>query len=543
MLIMCGETNLTNRLLSYKRKVFFPEHRLIGNAPTTKIEIDLYNEDNAITEALLQNQFIITEGSVTNGVFFVLEKPQKYTKKLSLELYDNMIKLDIPYKSQLDYEEGTTIRAQLNEMATLSGITITLSDLPEVVLNKTVGWIDTTYSIRTYVGWIAELAGMNAICDYTGTVRFYNISKTSDYGTIDLSDYSTDEVWTLGRVCFDDGVNVYSYPEEADGNTLYITNTNLYFDKEDDVQFIYNKYQGFNVMIAKDIKMPGIDNLRLGQIVKYNNEFDFIVLELTSTFTGGSYCDHNISGELETKESEGTVVRYDDTVRVKKILTTVDNVNQQLTIVAEDVEKTNGKITSMDTLIQQNTESIQLKANSSEVTEQISALDGKISETNENIKNNYASLEIFNNHVNIAATSEQLSKIKEDLEGEIDDEIKDLKVSYIDVQAGQIEMLSKSYSTLEGNVTPLATAFRVLDDGTYTYQGTVNSSGEVIVDENNFTKTDSKGLHVHVNTKEVNWATADGTGTTELSIGESADDNSRWQFRRNGDLLNISWHS
>ena len=99
-----------------------------------------------------------------------------------------------------------------------------------------------------------------------------------------------------------------------------------------------------------------------------------------------------------------------------------------------------------------------------------------------------------------------------------------------------------SYNALDSTVKPLATAFVVQSDGTYTYSGVTNSSGTTI-NKANYTKTDANGLHVYVNNNEVNWATSHGTGTPELSIGEKATDTQRWQFRMSGDLLNISWHS
>lgn len=538
---MCGETNLTNRLLSYKRKVFFPEHRLIGNAPTTKVEIDLYNEDNAITEALLQNQFIITEGSVTNGVFFVLEKPQKYTKKLSLELYDNMIKLDIPYKSQLDYEEGTTIRAQLNEMATLSGITITLSDLPEVVLNKTVGWIDTTYSIRTYVGWIAELAGMNAMCDYTGAVRFYDISNTNDYSTTDLSDYSTDELWTLGRVCFDDGLNVYSYPSTSEDNTLYITNTNLYFSNVTEVQFIYEKYEGFNVMISKDIKMPGIDSVRLGQIIRYNNDFNFIVLDLTSTYTGGSYCDHEISGELETKESEGTVVRYDDSVRVKKVQTVVDQVNNSLTIIAQDVEDEKsdisqmqvevGSITSTVASVQEQQEQMQdnlestnntittIQENVSSVQQTTTNIQTQVSQTQTDLQNNYA-------------TKSELSSSVTSLSSTISQTAENIELSITDVRT-----IINSQGT---HITTLEKYLQMTSRGLELGERGEDASGVVAI------LTNTQLQFVDKANNKLAWLdSADGLGASGLSIGDANTASNRWRIftRQSGSHLTFTRHS
>jgi len=347
MLIKCGNIDLSNRLLLYKRKIGFPEGKLIGNAPSAQIDLEFINEDGYITNALLQNTFEITEGSIKNGVFFVLEKPQKYTKVLKLQLFDNMSKTDIPYKSVLDYMNGTTIRSQLTEMAALSGVTIQSEDLPSVVLNKTVGWIDTTYSIRNYLGWIAELAGMNAMCDNAGKIRFYNISVSSDYSVSNLSDYSTEELWKLGRVCYDDGLTVYSYPQDSLYNTLYISARNLYFSNNSEVEFIYNKYSTLSVMIADNIRMPGIDGVRLGQIVNFNNEFSFIVMDLLSAYTGGSYCDHDISGNLESKASAETIVRYDDGIRIKKVQTTVDQINNTLSIVAQDVADNTSAISQL----------------------------------------------------------------------------------------------------------------------------------------------------------------------------------------------------
>lgn len=742
MKIMCGNTDLTSRLLSYKRRVYFPEHRLIGNAPTAKLEIELLNEDGVITEELLQNAFTITEGSVKTGVFLVIEKPQKYTKKLSLKLYDKMIKLDIPYKSLLDYSEGTIISEQLTEMQQLAGVTIDKTNLPSIVLNKSVGWIDTTYSIRTYLGWIAELAGMNAMCDNTGTIRFYDLSTTADYTTTDLSDYSTDEMWTVGRVCFDDGLSVYSYPSSTENNTLYISSKNLYFNCQDDVQFIYNKYQSLSVMIAKSIKMPGIDGIRLGQIIEYNSLFSFIVLDLTSSFVGGSYCDHEVSGELETKESEGTVIRYDDSIRIKKVQTTVDNVNQQLSIVAEDTDKNKSDIAQIkiDTQsIESSVSSIETKVNNSvksyaysygygtsdtthpadsvfTYTTMPPKVDGKyiwrktvITKTNDTTSSIYEMIQGVDGVVGRSITSaEPLYYLKQDTygsptapsaptaivtsestgsgvwtkripdyvpptmdaEGEnptqayyywtctqiiyddntfsfsdviLDDNLSDLqlnvtkmntsivqtnsmvaslataesvtelrdtlgklssrvdtqqssidqnrskialKVTQTDIDTSvreankglqeQINEINKSMLTVnskeitalvsavngtEGNpglidsVNDLkanSTAFQVRavdpidstkEGGTYVFKATVNQDGTVTYDEQNYTKTDTKGQHIFFNGQEVTWNTVDGTGTTKLSIGDNADDDQRWQFVRAGDLLNISWHS
>jgi len=488
MQIMCGSTDLTNRLLSYKRKVYFPEHKLIGNAPTAKVDIELVNDDNAITETLLQNTFTITEGSVITGVFSVLEKPQKYTKKLSLELYDNMCKTDIPYKSQLVYDEehNITILQQLTEMSTLAGVVINTADLPTSVLTKVIGWIDTTYSIRTYIAWIAELAGMNAMCDSTGAIRFYDLSTTVDYTTTDLSDYQTEEIWTLGRVRFDDGINVYEYPEDYNNNTLFISNKNLYFDSTDYAEAIYTKYNGLSVMIADSIRMPGIDSLRLGQIINYNSQFSFFVLDLSSTFTGGSYCDYDISGSLETKETEGTVVKYDDSVRIRKIQTIVDQLNGELSIIAQNVEGNNSFIS------------------------QFTVSPEQITSTVENA--------VVQEDLSIYTTKTELKQESDKISGELTQTIQGVD--------GKVETIKGGVDvTMSGDQTIVTIGNSASD-----VRGQFTNTGVNFID-----KTDQK----------LAWLDTEGLGSKELSVGDATTKTNRWRIftRENGSHLTFTRHN
>ena len=488
MQIMCGSTDLTNRLLSYKRKVYFPEHKLIGNAPTAKLDIELLNEDSAITEALLQNAFTVTEGSVVTGVFSVVEKPQKYTKKLSLELYDNMCKTYIPYKSQLVYDEehNITILQQLTEMSTLAGVVINTADLPTSVLTKVIGWIDTTYSIRTYIAWIAELAGMNAMCDNTGTVRFYDLSTSVDYTTTDLSDYQTEEIWTLGRVRFDDGLNVYEYPEDYQNNTLYISNKNLYFDSNEYAEAIYTKYSGLSVMIADNIRMPGIDSLQLGQIINYNSEFSFFALDLSSTYTGGSYCDFDISGSLETKESEGTVVRYDDSVRIRKVQTIVDQLNGELSIIAQDVHD-----------------------NSSFIS-QFTISPEQITSTVENA--------VVQEDLSIYTTNTELKQESDKISGELTQTIQGVD--------GKVETIKGGVDvTMSGDQTIVTIGNSASD-----VRGQFTNTGVNFIDKQN---------------QKLAWLDTEGLGSKELSVGDATTKTNRWRIftRENGSHLTFTRHN
>lgn len=345
MQILYGSTDVTKYVLSYKKKADFEEGYILGQIPVYEIDLKLNNRDN--TFGNLDQTFTIFEGTDQTGVFKAYEKPEKYTSTISVVLYDNMMNLMPTYNSLLDYNTGTTISAQLDEIASKSGVTIVKSNLPSHILNKVIKWYDNTVSMINYVGWIAEISGMNVRADAEGKIIFEEISTTNDYETQRVGDLEVEEVFTVSRVCFNNGILVLEKGNEIN-NTLYINSGNPYVDEQSLIDYIYNKYNGLSFTSVSKVNMRGIRGLCLGDLVKYG-DITFMVTSLTATEYGGeSYPIYEISGRLETKNEEIAINRIDNSVRIRRLQVLYDQNEATLNILAQEVDDAVEKVGELE---------------------------------------------------------------------------------------------------------------------------------------------------------------------------------------------------
>ncbi len=190
MLIKYGNIDVTARLLDYKSSVSFAEGYLIGNAPVIQIDLKFDNYDGILDNLDINEYWEVQETNTSAKRYFkvydqperytktlslklyddnhlldisakryfkVYDQPERYTKTLSLKLYDDNHLLDIPYDTKLEYP--VTIKDQLDEIESLTGLIISRSNIPSNILSKDVAWYDNTIVIRNYLGWIAELFG------------------------------------------------------------------------------------------------------------------------------------------------------------------------------------------------------------------------------------------------------------------------------------------------------------------------------------------------------------------------------------------------
>lgn len=156
MLIKYGNLDVTSRLLDYKISSSFAEGYLIGNVPTIQLNLKFDNYDGIFDNLDTEVYWEIQETNASDKRYFkIYNQPEKYTKSLSLKLYDNNYSLDIAYDTKLTYP--VQIKDQLDEIESLTGFSIIRTNIPDYVLNKEVAWYDNTIVIRSYLGWIAEL--------------------------------------------------------------------------------------------------------------------------------------------------------------------------------------------------------------------------------------------------------------------------------------------------------------------------------------------------------------------------------------------------
>ena len=160
MLIKYGETNVTDRLLDYQMSVSFADCRMIGNVPSIELTMKFDNYDGILDNIDISKYWEVKENDASDTRYFkVYDQTEKYTKELTLKMYDNNYSLDKAYDTKLSYP--VTIKDQLDEIESLTGLSIIREGIPQYVLDKSVSWYDNTIVIRNYLGWITELFGAN----------------------------------------------------------------------------------------------------------------------------------------------------------------------------------------------------------------------------------------------------------------------------------------------------------------------------------------------------------------------------------------------
>ena len=337
---------ITDLVVSFNSSNSMQEDRLLGNTPSMMLDLDLNNTDGVLSDCA-GNTFLIDlkeadSTEIPTQEFIVQEAPEKYTKKLSLNLYDVMIKFNKPYKSSLTYEKDKypTISQQLDEMSRLAGVSIDKTGLSNTVLNKKAQWIDTTIIMRDYIGWIAELSGTNALINESNTLVFRNLF-TADHDIEFTSDFEKTDLITISRVAYDDGVNLIASGNDT-GKTIYIDANNSYCDSQTYTDAILAKYNGQSFYGMSSLKTFGKDTIKLGDTATYDGN-KCIVLSIKRKYVG-TQSVVELDGEVALKNVDSVVTKVSDKVRIKRLQVKVDQDANKLEIVAKNLEDAKGDV-------------------------------------------------------------------------------------------------------------------------------------------------------------------------------------------------------
>lgn len=337
---------ITDLVVSFSSSNSMQEDRLLGNTPSVMLDLDLNNTDGVLSDCA-GNTFLIDlkeadSAGIPTQEFIVQEAPEKYTKKLSLNLYDVMIKFNKPYKSELTYEKDKypTISQQLDEMSRLAGVSIDKTGLSNTVLNKKAQWIDTTIIMRDYIGWIAELSGTNALINESNELVFRNLF-TTNHDIEFTSDFEKTDLITISRVAYDDGVNLIASGNDT-GKTIYIDANNSYCDSQTYTDAILAKYNGQSFYGMSSLKTFGKDTIRLGDTATYDGN-KCIVLSIKRKYVG-TQSVVELDGEVALKNVDSVVTKVSDKVRIKRLQVKVDQDANKLEIVAKNLEDAKGDV-------------------------------------------------------------------------------------------------------------------------------------------------------------------------------------------------------
>lgn len=334
--VIVNGIDITDLVISFESYDEMNENMIIGSAVSKQIKLKIKNKDNQL-EGMLDYPFIIG-----NKTYIVYEKPEKWTKNISVTLYDYMILSNVVYDTKIEYP--TTVSTQLDEMSKLMNISIDKTSLSEELLNKTVDWYDNTMIIRNYIGFIAECDGKNAFVEDDRIV--FKSLATSTHITDFCSDYELNELLTFTRVCYDDGLIIPLSAGDETGKTLYISFNNSYIEQSD-VERIYEMYHGLSFYSFKKFKCK-IDRLELTDLVSYD---DIVIMPLSikRTVYGGEARDSlELAGDITIKNADSVIVKEDPLKRIKRIQTIVDENNAKIEIIAKEQEGISGRQSELE---------------------------------------------------------------------------------------------------------------------------------------------------------------------------------------------------
>lgn len=347
----CGNVDISNRVLSCIKKGNFNDGFIIGQCPSFQLELSLNNKDDFFNDKLNELFYYTEPNSTKEYVFVAYEMPERYTKELKLKLYDRSYELDVAYATQLDYESNqVTILDQLSEMERLTGFSFDVTNVPAHVLERIVKWYDNTITIRSYLKWIAELFAANIFAEGENNFVFKQLSKKTTHKTLIASDYLKEEVFTISRVCFDNSL-IKAEQGDTSANTLYISCNNLYVEddnKDEIVQGVYNVIGGLSIYSLDSLITKNISDVQLGDIVNYNDEFNFMITEISSKLTSASTIVQTLKGRMVSKNEEKQINRIDNTTQIRALRVVFNQEKLKWSVTAQEVEGQNEKIAKLE---------------------------------------------------------------------------------------------------------------------------------------------------------------------------------------------------
>lgn len=107
---------------------------------------------------------------------------------------------------------------------------------------------------------------------------------------------------------------------------------------------LYDQLNGLTFYSTKSISMISIDNLLPGCLVNYNDEFNFMVTDLSITYKGGEFSISEVDGNTPTKNEERVIKKITNSTRIRKLQITQDQEKLKLDIVAKEQEDLNTKM-------------------------------------------------------------------------------------------------------------------------------------------------------------------------------------------------------
>lgn len=203
---------------------------------------------------------------------------------------------------------------------------------------------DNTVSARTYLSYIAEQAGGIAVIGRDGKLYIKTIGGSS--ATLPLKLFKTfkwGEKFKITRVRYDDGTQLFE-KGDATGNTVYISQDNMYIVDQEQINNIYNALKDleFYSFEGESIIDPALDT---GDIVVIDGKN--VIYQGSMQFSGRWIA--SIESKIQCKAKEETTRRIPSQKTInRRVESNINQINGKITKLTEETTENSQKITKTE---------------------------------------------------------------------------------------------------------------------------------------------------------------------------------------------------
>ena len=211
-------------------------------------------------------------------------------------------------------------------------------------MNKEIAVYDNTVSARTYLSYIAEQAGGIAVIGRDGKLYIKTIGESSV--TLPLKLFKTfkwGEKFKITRVRYDDGIQLFEKGDTT-GNTVYISQDNMYIVNQDQINNIYNILKGleFYSFEGESIIDPALDT---GDIVVIDGKN--VIYQGSMQFSGRWIA--NIESKIQCKAKEETTTRTPSQKTInRRVESNINQIDGKITQLTEETSEHETKLTQQE---------------------------------------------------------------------------------------------------------------------------------------------------------------------------------------------------
>lgn len=331
----------------------------IGTAVSKSLELTLSTDNVIYSTSVIKVEIGLLVGSTIEYVlmgYFNIDDIEKTDYSIKLTCYDNMMKFEKPYFSNLG--ETSSLQNIVNELAEITGVEFKGS-LPSYNLNKLEG-----FTCREILGYVASLCAGNAYITREGKFTI-STPKSIDYSITDenyINLKTEEDIYIIGSV------TCKANETELTKGTLTSSTMEVTFENpwvnDSILTDIYNKLRGFEY-VGYSMKWQGDLTLDVGDIISLTDnkgiKRNIPILSQKLSYNGGLTSEIGAKGESKNKNEFSSTGNLNN--KVNRVVTELLLVNKalinkadisQLNAVSATIGTIEAKVGKIDTLINGN---------------------------------------------------------------------------------------------------------------------------------------------------------------------------------------------